>query len=522
MALLEVRNLSVGISRGRKSIPIIDGCSFTVAAGETVALVGESGCGKTLTSLAVSRLLPTVARITDGEILFNASAGAGQPLDLCSLAEKDLCRIRGKEIAMIFQEPRQSLNPLMRIGAQIAEVPELHSGNGSKKKARGKAWAEVLDLLQRLKFPDPAKTVAAFPHQLSGGMCQRVMIAIATICRPKLLVADEPTSSLDTENQDNIIELLRQINLEFGTAVLFISHDLSLARRFCARTLVMQKGKVIEEGPSESVFLAPRHPYSMELVGAIPCGKNRPGHGAGIPAKPAPFVSIRGLSNSYASRSFGLFGKREVKPVLKNVNLDIAAGEIFGLSGESGGGKSTLARCILGLVDYQGEIVIDGRAGPNALRGNAGMPGLVQMVFQEPGASLNPTKKIGWLLEEPLAIAPGLAHTPRERTRMVDEMLALVGLEPSHKTRRAHELSGGQKQRACIGRALMLKPKMLIADEAISSLDVISGAQILDLFRNLRKTLGLTILFISHDKTATASLCDKVAEMRDGHLTSLP
>jgi len=525
-SLLEVRNLSVGIRRRHKRLPIINGANFAVNAGEIVALVGESGCGKTLTSLSVSRLLPPVAEITGGEILFHGGNGeGGEPVNLCSLIEKELCQIRGKEIAMIFQEPRQSLNPLMRVGAQIAEAPELHFGKIAGKAVKKKAEAEVLELLQRLKFPDPEKILGAFPHQLSGGMCQRVMIAIAAICHPKLLIADEPTSSLDTENQDNIIALLSQVNREFGTAVLFISHDLSLARRFCSRIMVMREGKIIEEGSSESVFSSPSHPYTAALIGAIPRRENQPRHFAelasvGITKKAAPFVSTRELSNAYVSRNFGLFGKREVKRVLKNVNLDIAQGEIFGLSGESGGGKSTLARCILGLIDYEGDILIDGQPQYKPSQKTFG-GGLVQMVFQEPGASLNPMKKIGWLLEEPLVIhhrSLDCAGTAQERSRMVDEMLELVGLEPFHKTRRVHELSGGQKQRACIGRALMLKPKMLIADEAISSLDVFSGAQILNLFRDLRKTLGLTILFISHNIDATESLCDRVAVMNRGKI----
>jgi len=504
--LLEVRNLSLGIRRKAGRLPIIDGATFTVNAGEIVALVGESGCGKTLTSLSVSRLLPPVAEITGGEILLSRDEGG--PVNLLSLGERELCKIRGREIAMIFQEPRQSLNPLMRIGAQIAEGPRLHFGKPCGGPGGG-AETEA-GLLQRLNFPDPERILAAYPHQLSGGMCQRVMIAIAAICRPRLLIADEPTSSLDTENRDNIIDLLGRINREFGTAVLFVSHDLSLARRFCTRALVMRHGKIIDEGPSETLFSAPAHPYTRELVGAIPRAENRPARRTppGGGRATAPFLVTRGLSNAYVSRSFGPFGKREVKPVLRDVNLEIAPGEIFGLSGESGGGKSTLARCILGLIGYDGEILTEGRS-----RRDAAQQAPVQMVFQEPGASLNPTKRIGWLLEEPLAMR---GYGAGERARMVDEMLALVGLEPFHRARRAHELSGGQKQRACIGRALMLKPKMLIADEAISSLDVFSGAQILRLFRDLRESLGLTILFISHDRDATEFLCDRVAVMRDG------
>ena len=517
-ALLEVKNLSVGISRPNDFLTIIDNCSFSIATGEIVALVGESGCGKSITSLSVSRLLPPAARITGGEMLFYRSGGE-EKTDLCLLDEKELCQIRGKEIAMIFQEPRQSLNPLMRIGSQIAETLQLHNGKAGKEKTQAEISYEVLQILRQLNFPNPEKITAAYPHQLSGGMCQRVMIAIAAICRPKLLIADEPTSSLDSENQNNIIELLAQINREFGSAVLFISHDLSLARRFSTRTLVMQKGRIIDEGISESMFSSPANPYTAQLVAAASgMGKHRSGfdsNAANSSNAAKPFISVRDLSCSYISRSFGLFGKREEKPVLKSINLDIAAGEIFGLAGESGGGKSTLARCILGLVSYSGDIFIDGQLRQNAAA-KPGKPGCVQMVFQEPGSSLSPTKKIGWLLEEPLVMHR--IGTPAERERMVDNMLNMIGLEAMHKTRLVRELSGGQKQRACIGRALMLKPKMLIADEATSALDVFSGSQILNLFSELRKSLGLTILFISHNMEATEKLCDRFAIMRDGKL----
>ncbi|MCL2557911.1 MAG: ATP-binding cassette domain-containing protein [Treponema sp.] len=278
----------------------------------------------------------------------------------------------------------------------------------------------------------------------------------------------------------------------------------------------MRDGKIVEDGPSEKVFSAPGHAYTAQLVNAVAREKNIIRDFSNT-KKFEPFVSTRALSNSYVSRSFGLFGKLEEKRVLKDIDLDIGKGEIFGLCGESGGGKSTLARCILGLIPYRGEIIFSGMdVSAERARGF-----FAQMIFQEPGASLNPMRKIGWLLEEPLIVhrrALGLALSAGERERKVDEMLALVGLESAHKSRRARELSGGQKQRACIARALMLKPKMLIADEATSALDVFSGAQILDLFRSLRESLGLTILFISHDREATEDLCDRVARMREGRL----
>jgi ABC-type glutathione transport system ATPase component len=502
MALLEVQNLTVNIKNKQIDFSPVAGISFTINAGEIAGLAGESGCGKTLTALSISGLLPATPKITDGAIRYHTTSG--EVVDLRSLDEEAMRRIRGKKIAMIFQEPRQSLNPLMRVGAQIAETLELH---GADKKTANEA---ALDTLRQLKFPEPEKIINAWPHQLSGGMCQRVMIAIAAICRPRLLIADEPLTALDMANQEHILSLLKQINREFGTAILFISHDLPLARHFCSRFLIMRSGKIIEEGPSETLFAAPAHSYTSGLIGANPAGESHNLPPSNIPRDSVrPLITIRNVSNTYVSRNFGLFGKKQIKPVLNNVNLDIAAGEIFGLSGESGCGKTTLARCILGLIDYEGEIRIEGQ-------GQGPSPNSIQMVFQDPGASLNPVKKIGWLMEEPLVIHR--LGTTQERTRKVDEMLARVGLDPSYKTRRVNELSGGQKQRICIGRALMLDSKILIADEAISSLDVSVGMQILTLFRELRESLGLTIIFISHNISTMRHFCDRIAIMKDGRI----
>jgi ABC-type glutathione transport system ATPase component len=502
MALLEIQNLSIGIERQQKIFAPVDDINVTINAGEIVALAGESGCGKTLTALSIPHLLPQAIKITGGGIHYHTASG--ETVNLCSLDEESLRRIRGKEIAMIFQEPRQSLNPLMRIGAQIAETMELHQPGKIDKAAANEA---ALDLLQKLKFSNPEKIINAWPHQLSGGMCQRVMIAIAAICRPRLLIADEPLTALDMVNQQHILSLLTQINREFGTAILFISHDLPVTRYFCKRLLVMRSGKIIEEGPAEAIFSAPAHPYTVELIKAIPSRENRP-PAAMSAGNASPIISIRNLSNTYT---------KETKPVLRNVNLDIAAGEIFGLSGESGCGKTTLARCILGLIKYEGEISIAGQRLSSRRLCSRRLSSRTQMVFQDPGASLNPVKKIGWMMEEPLRIHR--IGTAEERSRRVDEMLVRIGLDPSYRNRRVHELSGGQKQRICIGRALMLDSKILIADEAISSLDVAVGAQILNLFRELRDSLGLTILFISHNLNAVEYLCDRVAVMKDGSIT---
>jgi peptide/nickel transport system ATP-binding protein len=292
MALLEVRNLTVSIRRGKKYYTAVDGIDFRIDAGEIIALAGESGSGKSLTALSIPRLLSTRAKISGGEILYSADGA----IDLCKTDEKSLRSIRGKEISMIFQEPRQSLNPLMKVGAQITEALELHSGiytaepSAQNKKTSGRQAANklVLEMLERLQFPQPEKIMDAWPHQLSGGMCQRVMIAISAICRPRLLIADEPTTALDTVNQNYILELLKQINREFGTAILFISHDLSVAREFCSRFMVMYSGRIIEEGPSEAVLSAPLHPYTIALAACIPRKENRDKPLANIPGRAPP------------------------------------------------------------------------------------------------------------------------------------------------------------------------------------------------------------------------------------------
>jgi oligopeptide/dipeptide ABC transporter ATP-binding protein len=280
--MLEIKNLTVSIKRGHNSLTAVDGVDFSLNSGEITALAGESGCGKTLTALSLMRLLPPGAEISGGEILYHT--GTSEAVDLCSLDEKTLCAIRGKEIAMIYQEPGQSLNPLLRIGEQVAETLLLH-GEGKKTADKAATTKVVLDMLRKLKFDEPEKIFNARPHQLSGGMCQRVMIASGAICRPRLLIADEPTASVDPETQGHILALLKQINREFGTAVLFITHDLLTARQFCSRLLVMYAGKIIEEGPPEILFTAPAHPYTAGLIGAIPRKENRGRPLANIPGK---------------------------------------------------------------------------------------------------------------------------------------------------------------------------------------------------------------------------------------------
>jgi len=290
MALLEARNLSISIRRGKKYYTAVDGIDFRINAGEIIALAGESGSGKSLTALSIPGLLPSRAKIAGGEILYSSN----MVIDLCKTDEKSLRQIRGKEISMIFQEPRQSLNPLMKVGAQITEALELHRDaaidSAQNKKTANKLAANLLalEMLEKLQFQQPEKIMDAWPHQLSGGMCQRVMIAIAAICRPLLLIADEPTTALDTANQNHILELLKQINRDFGTAILFISHDISMARHFCSRFMVMYSGRIIEEGPSEAILSSPLHPYAIALAASIPCKENKGKPLANIPGRAPP------------------------------------------------------------------------------------------------------------------------------------------------------------------------------------------------------------------------------------------
>jgi len=481
--LLEVCGLSASVKKDGKTIKILDDINFSINEGEILGLAGESGCGKSMTALSISSLLPQAVNITGGKIIFNGK-------DVTHLGEEKLRGIRGNEISVIFQDSRQALNPLMKVGSQITETLEL---GGKKNMEENKTLA--LETLASLGFNNPQRIFNAFPHQLSGGMCQRVMTAIAVIRRPKLLLADEPSSSLDEESQKRCLSLLLERNQKDKMSLLVISHDLSIIRQFCNRYIVMSAGKIIEEGHGNSL---PANPYTRELP------QNQIGASSA-----ETLLSVKNVSNVYTGHNLSHFAKIEKKPVLNNVNLEIRPGEIFGLTGKSGCGKTTLARCILGLVDYEGEILIDGQKPSKAAH-------RIQMIFQDPGASLNPTKKIGWLIEEPLHIHKiGAAE---ERRNKVDKMLLRVGLNSSYKTRRVHELSGGQKQRVCIARALILEPRLLIADEAISSLDVSAGVKILNLFRKLNKNSGLGILFISHNKDAVEYLCNRVAVMEKGHI----
>lgn len=460
--------------------------------GEIVGLVGESGSGKSMTALAIAGLLSRHDMQKRGRILFEGE-------DILTCARSRLRALQGDEIAMIFQEPMTSLNPVLPVGWQVEEALRIHRPQMSREERRERA----LRMLAEVELEDAERVYRSYPHQLSGGMRQRVMIAAAMICEPRLLIADEPTTALDVTIQYQIVQLLLRINREKKTAILFISHDLSLVRRLCRRVVVMQGGNIVETGDAETVFLHPQKPYTKKLIAAIPrCEKGEARDGRdGAPE--GTLLRVSDVRIGFAGERRSFFEKRRFRPVLRGVSLTIGAGEVLGLVGESGCGKSTLARVILGLNRPQGGSVTHYSERP-------------QMVFQDPYGSLNPARKVGWILEEPLRIRGG--YTPQERRARALSMLEKVGLEPEIAQRYPRQLSGGQRQRVCIGAALMLEPKLLIADEAVSALDVTIQAQILELLLSLKDEMGLSVLFISHDMRVVYRMCDRVLIMQDGQI----
>ncbi|MDM0078687.1 ABC transporter ATP-binding protein [Variovorax sp. J2P1-59] len=519
-ALLTLGGLGVDFP-GHRAVHALD---LHVAAGETVALVGESGCGKSTTALAVLRLLPAHARLS-GSVRF-----AGR--ELLTLREREIVDLRGRDISMIFQEPMTSLNPLHTIGQQVAESLTLHLPL-SKAAARARA----IELLDLVKLPEPARRFDDHPHHLSGGQRQRVMIAMAVACKPKLLIADEPTTALDVTIQAQILRLIDDLRRELGMAVLLITHDLGVVAQWADRVAVMHGGRKLEEGPISRVFAAPRHAYTRGLLGAslhlAPELHYRDARLAEIraddkggfelvrePVRPqpalarhsdGPLLSIEDLHIAYP-------GRHGPVPAVEGVSLSIVAGETVGLVGESGCGKSSLSRAIVRLVEAQaGRVVLDGED-LLAVSGRALLPWRrrVQMIFQDPYSSLNPRHRVEDILHHALAI-----HGVRdraERDRRIVAVLDDVGLEAQARSRYPHEFSGGQRQRIGIARALVLRPELVICDEPVSALDVSIQAQILNLMVDLKAVYGLAYLFISHDLSVVRYVADRVLVMNAGRI----
>ncbi len=526
--LLSVEDLKVEFPTEGGVVNAVNGVSFEIAHGRTLGIVGESGSGKSVCALSTMGLTRAEGARISGRILFEGA-------DLLTLAERDIRALRGNELAMIFQDPLSSLHPLYRVGAQIAEGIRAHR-EVSRRAARGQAIA----LLDLVGLPEPSRRVDAYPHELSGGMRQRVMIAMALANEPKLLIADEPTTALDVTVQAQILALLRRLREELGMALVLVTHDLGVVAEMADEIAVMQAGLIVERGTAEQVLAAPRHPYTQGLLRASPTlerhgqsqrddrdkregGDDGEGEEEGTAVAAPPLLQVRDLVKRFPVMR-GVVFQREVDAVeaVAGISFELRRGEALGLVGETGCGKSTTARLIMRLLEpTDGEIRFEGHDIAH-LRGQALKAARreMQIVFQDPYSSLNPRKTAGSIVGEPFAIH-GLHPDRAERRRAVGELLDRVGLRPEHHNRYPHEFSGGQRQRIGIARALALRPKLLIADEPVSALDVTIQAQILELLRELQRELGLTLLLISHDLAVVRQMADRVAVMRAGKIVEL-
>ena len=533
--LLSVRDLSVTFG----AFEAVSHVSFDVRAGRTLAIVGESGSGKSVTSLATMRLTDSSGgRLTSGSILLK-SADFGV-IDIAKQSDERLRRIRGKEMAMIFQEPMTSLNPVFTVGNQICETLILHEGL-SEKAARRRA----VDLLRRVRMPDAERLLGTYPHELSGGMRQRVMIAMALACNPRLLIADEPTTALDVTIQAQILDLIQDLQAETGASVIFITHDMGVVAEMADDVVVMWKGEKVEEAPVREIFAKPRHPYTRALLAAVP----RLGSQAGEPLpRRTPLISIEDdeirttggndvqdtvdtsrvllqvsrLTTRFDARR-GFFGQVTHRVhAVEDASFDIYPGETLALVGESGSGKTTIGRTIQQLVPpTSGTIRFEGHDIARMLPSERqGLYRRIQYVFQDPFASLDPRHTVGFSIAEPMLIH-GLAKGRRDREGRVRELLEQVGLDAASASRFPHEFSGGQRQRICIARALASDPSLIIADKSVSALDVSVQAQIIDLLMVLQKERGLSYLFISHDMAVVEKISHRVAVMYLGRIVEL-
>ncbi|HHQ4305786.1 TPA: dipeptide ABC transporter ATP-binding protein [Serratia fonticola] len=530
--VLAVSDLCVQFRQEGDVVEAVRHLDFDVDRGETLAIVGESGSGKSVTSLALMRLVEQGGgELTSGAMHFRRRNG--QVLDLAKAKQSTLRTLRGADMAMIFQEPMTSLNPVFPVGEQIAESLRLHQGMDHRSANR-----EALRMLDLVRIPEAKNVLGRYPHQLSGGMRQRVMIAMALSCKPALLIADEPTTALDVTIQAQILQLIRVLQQEMHMGVIFITHDMGVVAEIADRVLVMHQGEKVEQGEVRSLFAAPQQPYTQALLAAVPqlgamADKDFPAKFplAGvddndqpqdtIPAGASPILQVENLVTRFDLRS-GILNRvtRRVHAV-ENISFDLYPGETLGLVGESGCGKSTTGRSLLKLVDSQrGTITFNGQQ-INRLKGSAlqHLRRDIQFIFQDPYASLDPRLTVGFSIMEPL-----LVHNVArgaEAEKRVAWLLERVGLKPEHARRYPHEFSGGQRQRICIARALALNPKVVIADEAVSALDVSIQAQIVNLLLDLQRELGIAFLFISHDMAVVERVCHRVAVMYLGQIVEI-
>ncbi len=539
--LLTIKNLSIQFDNEGKLSTAVSNNSFEVAAGELIAIVGESGSGKSVTALSILQLLPNQA-VINGEILF----GQDEPLDLLKLSHKKINDIRGNKIAMIFQEPMTSLNPVFTCGYQVMEAIQLHQ-QVNKETARQK----TIELFEKVKLPEPESLISRYPHELSGGQKQRVMIAMAMSCNPSLLIADEPTTALDVTVQKTILELIKSLQEQNNMGVIFITHDLGVVADIADKILVMHKGKIVEQGSAKDILHAPQHPYTRALLACRPAGQPKgkrlpvvsdfinpeatitekltvpeepktqdtPKDPAERPETKNTVLEVKNLSVHFPVKK-NLFGKpTDFFKAVDDVSFTVQQGDIVGLVGESGCGKTTLGRSILQLIKpTSGEIQLGGKdltkISKEVLRN---LRKDLQIVFQDPYGSLNPRITIGDAILEPLKVHSVLSGN-KQRKEKVMELLEKVSLDSSHFNRYPHQFSGGQRQRICIARALALNPSFLIFDESVSALDVSVQAQVLNLLNDLQKEFGFTAIFISHDLSVVHYICNRILVMYKGKI----
>lgn len=496
--MVKIENLSVAFGQRE----VVKNVSLDLRDGEILGVVGESGSGKSVTALTLMGLVSDSAQMTSGRILFDdvVLRETGKPLDRALYRS-----YQGARMSMVFQEPQTSLNPTKRVGRQVEETLRLHGALGREERK-----AKVLEAFEAVGLKNAQRVYASYPHQLSGGMRQRVMIAMAVILHPRLIVADEPTTALDVTVQNQIMALLREINRKQNNAMLFITHDLNLARRLCHRVAVMKDGRVVELGTVEEIFERPRKEYTRMLVEAVPSRMKRVSDsGTEDRGAASPVLEVRNLSVYYQEGGNSLFSGTKKRRAVEGADFAVYPGESLGLVGESGCGKTSLSKAILGMNRrIEGEII------HHSLR--------PQMVFQDPYSSLNPVKTIGWLLQEPLRAAAALDHslamTKADMEAAARDMLRRVGMGEEYFSRRPSELSGGQRQRVSIAQALIARPGFLIADEPVSALDVTIQAQIMELMQGLQREMNLACLFISHDINVVYKMCDRIMIMKDGRI----
>ncbi len=493
MSLLQISDLSLSIGHTQ----VLHNISMDINAGEILGVIGESGSGKSMTAFASMQLLPERATCS-GKIMLSGK-------DVLSLSERDLCRMRGNDVGMVFQEPMTALNPVKNIGDQVAETIRIHEPNVSKKDALQRAR----EALNRCELSEDRFPLTRYPHEMSGGQRQRVVIAMAIARHPKLLIADEPTTALDVTTQAEILELLIKLVREDGMGLMMITHDLAVVADMADRIVIMKEGHIVEQGETKALFASMSHPYTKALFQA---SSHQPERNAEI--KETPLLEVKNVSRDYSLPRKKLFAPAGHFRAVNGVSFEIKRGESLGLVGESGCGKSTLTRAILGLEAVQeGEVLLDGAPVLN----NRSVRRKLQVVFQDPYGSFNPRWKVRRLISEPFYL---LDHPPKgiELEKALDEALISVGLSPSDKDKYIHEFSGGQRQRIAIARAIIIRPDLILLDEAVSALDVSVRAQVLDLLAELSKSYGLTYLFISHDLSVVRNITDRVLVMKGGEI----